>query len=307
MGLLVVGSVALDDVETGECAKKNILGGSASFFSVGASIFSDVNLVAVVGEDFPEKNLDLFRSKGIDLKGLEHAPGKTFHWSGRYAPDFSSRITLKTDLNVFADFTPKLPPDYRSVSHVFLANIHPTLQIQVLESLECTAFVAADTMNFWINGALNELLLLIKKLDLLIINDEEVRLLGGGSSIIEAAENVLKKGPKILVVKRGEHGATLFYGPNCFHLPAYPVRSVVDPTGAGDTFAAGLMGYLARKGSKTPDLEDLKQAMVCGTALASFAVEGFSLEGLIPVTVKDVYERYKKLGELTQFRQLQLL
>ncbi len=307
MGLLVVGSVALDDVETAKWTKKKVLGGSASFFSVGASIFSDVKLVAVVGEDFPQKNIELFRSKGIDLKGLERAEGKTFRWSGRYSVDFSSRVSLKTDLNVFAEFSPKLPPDYRSVSHVFLANIHPSLQLGVLENLDGGAFVAADTMNFWIDGALGELQRLIKKLDLLIINDEEVRLLGGGSSIIEGAQNVLQQGPEILVVKRGEHGATLFHRTHCFHLPAYPVRTVVDPTGAGDTFAAGLMGYLARKGSKHPTLEDLKQAMACGTALASFAVEDFSLDGLKVVTLNDVYERYKRLWELTQFDKLNLL
>lgn len=304
MGLLVVGSVALDDIETAEATRKGILGGSASFFSVGASLFTPTKLVAVVGEDFPEESIDIFRSKGVNLEGLERAEGKTFHWSGRYAVDFSSRTSITTDLNVFADFQPKLPASYKTVSHVFLANIHPALQLQVLESLDNVSFIAADTMNFWIDGELEELQTLIKKLDLLIINDEEARLLGGGSSIIEAAENVLKQGPKALVVKRGEHGATLFHGKNCFHLPAYPVRNVTDPTGAGDTFASGMIGYLAARSSTPPSLEDLKQAMVCGTALASFAVEGFSLEGLIPITLEDVYTRYKKIGELTQFELL---
>ena len=230
MSLLVVGSVALDDVETGEACKKGVLGGSASYFSVGASLLSPVKLVAVVGEDFPSEHVELLRSKGVDLEGLEKAAGKTFHWAGRYSVDFSSRTTLSTNLNVFADFNPKLPESYRSVTHLFLANIHPALQIQVLDSLEEVGFVAADTMNFWIDGALHDLQKLMKRLDLLIINDEEVRLLGGGSSIFEAAENVLKQGPKALVVKRGEHGATLFMGSDLFYMPAFPVRYVVDPT-----------------------------------------------------------------------------
>jgi sugar/nucleoside kinase (ribokinase family) len=301
MSLLVVGSVALDDVETAVASRRGILGGSASYFSMGASLFTPVQLVAVVGKDFPEEHLKLLRSREIDLEGLAHSPGETFRWSGRYSVDFSSRTTLSTELNVFADFDPKLPESYRHASHVFLANIHPSLQLKVLDQLADPKFVAADTMNFWIDGALPDLKKLLGKLDLLIINDEEVRLLGGGSSILEAAINVLEQGPKCLVVKRGEHGATLFAGDGMFFLPAYPVRIVKDPTGAGDTFASGLMGFLASRGGVPPGLDDLRHAMTCGTALASFAVQGFSLDGLTGLTLEQVHHRYRKLGELTQF------
>jgi sugar/nucleoside kinase (ribokinase family) len=307
MSLLVVGSVALDDVETAIASRRGVLGGSASYFSMGASLFAPVQLVAVVGEDFPEEHLKLLRTRDIDLEGLCSSPGKTFRWSGRYSVDFASRTTLSTELNVFADFDPKLPAAYRKASHVFLANIHPSLQLQVLDQLEDAKFVAADTMNFWIDGALPELQLLLQRLDLLIINDEEVRLLGGGSSILEAASNVLEQGPRCLVVKRGEHGATLFSPDGMFFLPAYPVRKVMDPTGAGDTFASGLMGFLASRGRTPPSLDDLRHGMTCGTALASFAVQGFSLDGLSGLTLEQIHERYRNLGELTQFELLESL
>jgi sugar/nucleoside kinase (ribokinase family) len=305
MSLLVVGSVALDNIETAEDSQKNILGGSASYFSMGASLFCPVQLVAVVGEDFPQKHIDLLASRPIDLTGLQRTAGKTFRWSGRYSVDFASRTTLSTELNVFADFDPCLPEDYRATSHVFLANIHPSLQLKVLDQLADPKFVAADTMNFWIDGALPDLQKLIKRLDLLIINDEEVRLLGGGSSILEAAQNVLALGPKALIVKRGEHGSTLFSSTGMFFLPAYPVRKVLDPTGAGDTFASGLMGYLASRAATPPTLEDFKQAMSCATALSSFVVEGFSLQGLVALSLDDVHRRYHRLAELTHFPRLE--
>ena len=305
MSLLVVGSVALDNVETAEDAKKEILGGSASYFSVGASMFCPVQLVAVVGQDFPQQHIDLLASRPIDLAGLKRSKGKTFRWSGRYAVDFSSRTTLSTELNVFADFDPSLPAGYKETSHIFLANIHPSLQLKVLEQLHKPLFVAADTMNFWIDGALPDLQKLLKRLDLLIINDEEVRLLGGGSSILEAAENVLSLGPKCLIVKRGEHGSTLFSKQGMFFLPAFPVKKVLDPTGAGDTFASGLMGYLASRAKTPPTFEDLKQAMSCATAVSSFVVEGFSLDGLIDLTLADVHRRYRQLSAFTHFPLLE--
>ncbi len=302
--LVVVGSVALDDIETAEEARTGLLGGSASYFSVGASLLCPVSLVAVVGEDFPEEYLEILRGRQVDLKGLDRAQGRTFHWAGRYSEDFSSRESLATDLNVFADFEPELPPEYRRASHVFLANIHPTLQAQVLDQLERPAFVAADTMNFWIQGTPQELAALLPRLDLLFLNDAEVRLLGHNASIPKAAAKVLAMGPKALVVKRGEHGASLYGADGAFHLPAYPIAEVRDPTGAGDTFAAGFMGYLAARGAMPPSFEDLKQALAVGTALASFTVEDFSLAGLLRATRAELYERYRTVGNLVRFQLL---
>ena len=307
MSLVVVGSVALDDIHTAEDSRINILGGSASYFSMGASLLSPVKLVAVVGEDFPEEHIRLFESRGVDLAGLQRREGKTFHWAGRYATDFTSRETLATDLNVFADFDPMLPESYRNAQHVFLANIHPSLQHKVLDQLASPLFVAADTMNYWIEGTPEELARLLPRLDLLVINDEEVRQLGESSSIAASARRVLEKGPKALVVKRGEHGASLYHEEGTFHLPAVSVDKVRDPTGAGDTFASGFMGYLAGRVPRRPGFEDLKQALAVGTALASFAVEDFSLQRLISLSLEEVYERYQRLARSIAFSPLESL
>ncbi len=307
MSLVVVGSVALDDISTAEESRTNILGGSASYFSVGASLLAPVKLVAVVGSDFPEEHIRLFESRGVDLMGLQRIEGKTFHWAGRYAKDFTSRESLATDLNVFAEFDPVLPDSYRDADHVFLANIHPTLQNKVLDQLSAPRFVAADTMNYWIEGTPEELARLLPRLDLLLINDEEVRQLGGTSSITASARKVLDKGPKALVVKRGEHGASLYHAQGTFHLPAATVDRVRDPTGAGDTFASGFMGYLAGRVPGKPTFEDLKQALAVGTALASFAVEDFSLQRLVDLPLDKVYQRYQSLAQSIRFVPIESL
>lgn len=307
MSLTVVGSVALDDVRTARAERKGILGGSASFFSVGASIFGPVRVVAVVGGDFPEAYKELFRKRNIDVEGLTEAEGKTFHWAGEYSADFSRRTSLRTDLNVFADFDPVLPRSYRQSSHVFLANIHPSLQLRVLDQVPQARFKAADTMNYWIDNAFDDLKRLLERVDLLAINDEEVRMLGGGTSIVEGAGKVLQMGPQALVVKRGEHGSTLFHSDGIFFLPSYPVHDVVDPTGAGDTFGAGLMGYLAHRVGGRPTFEDLRQALVCGTALASFSVEDFSLGGLLDLSLEQLEGRYREIAKMTCFDPLPTL
>ncbi len=304
MSLVVVGSVALDDIYTATDSRTNILGGSASYFSMGASLLAHVKLVAVVGTDFPDSHVKLFESRSVDLTGLQRVEGATFHWAGRYAPDFSSRTSLATDLNVFADFDPVLPESYRNAEYVFLANIHPALQHKVLDQLTSPLFVAADTMNYWIDGTPEELAKLLPRLDLLVINDEEVRLLGKDSSIPTSAQKVLAMGPKALVVKRGEHGASLYHRDGTFHLPAVAVETVVDPTGAGDTFASGFMGYLAGRVSDKPGFEDLKQALAVGTAMASFTVEDFSLHRLVDLTLQEVYERYRSLADSIAFAPL---
>lgn len=305
MTLVVVGSVALDDIHTSAESRTSVLGGSASFFSVGASVFGPVRLVAVVGEDFPEEYVERFRGRRVDVDGLTRAKGKTFHWAGRYTEDFSLRTSLTTELNVFAEFDPVLPESYRNATHLFLGNIHPRLQLKVLDQMKGRPFVAADTMNYWIENARDELGALFEKIHLLVINDEEARLLAGGTCIHHAAQAVRRMGPEAVVVKRGEHGASLFHPEGMFFLPAYPLEHVKDPTGAGDTFASGLMGYLAARTSPGKvTFEDLKQAMAFGTALASFTCQEFSLEGLWPLTLERLFQRYTELARMTCFSPL---
>jgi len=298
MALVVVGSVALDDVYTETEQRTGILGGSASYFSMGASVLTDVKVVAVVGDDFPDEYVELYRTRNVDTEGLVKKTGKTFHWAGRYSADFSTRTTLATDLNVFAEFDPKLPNSYRTASHVFLGNIEPGLQHKVLDQLESPLFVAADTMNYWIDHSFDRLMALLPRLDMLLINDEEARLLGRSSSLTAAAKKILALGPKSIVVKRGEHGASLYHEKGSFFLPAFPVKQVADPTGAGDSFASGFMGYLAGRVPGTPSFEDLKQALAVGTAVASFTVEHFSLDGLLHLDANKILERYQTLLDL---------
>ncbi|HEY3353281.1 MAG TPA: PfkB family carbohydrate kinase [Polyangia bacterium] len=302
LDLLIVGSVALDTIETATARRERILGGSASFAATSASFFTRPALCGVVGADFPAEHVEFLRGRGIGLDGLEHAAGKTFFWSGRYAPDFSSRTSLDTQLNVFADFRPRLPPSYRDPRFLLLGNIHPSLQLEVLAQVARPALVACDTMNLWIDSTPKELHDLLAKVDVLLLNDEEARQLSGEHSLLRAARAILAKGPKSVVVKRGDAGALLFHGGRIFAAPAFPLELVVDPTGAGDSFAGGFMGYLAGGAALTP--EAVRRAMICGSVLASFAVEDFSLDRLRHLTMAEIGARYREFRDLVDFCDL---
>jgi len=302
MSILVVGSVAYDTVETPFGRAERVLGGSASFFAVAASFFVPVNLVGVVGEDFGEKELAAFAGRHIDLEGLERTPGKTFHWQGKYSYDLNSRDTICTDLNVFEFFKPKIPARYRSARHVFLGNIDPVLQLDVLDQVEKPGIVACDTMNFWIQGKLEQLKRTLKRVDVLLINDAEARQLSGEWNIVKAARIIRALGPHTLVIKKGEHGVLMFSDEGSFAAPAYPLEEVFDPTGAGDTFAGGFLGYLA--GAEHHDETALRRAVIMGSALASFCVESFSLDRLLGLTRPEIDERFRLFKRLTHFETL---
>lgn len=291
--ILVVGSVAFDDLETPHGVRDGALGGSANYFSAGASLFAPIRLVAVVGEDFPQSHLDALAARGVDLDGLERVSGETFRWKGRYAAEDADAETLDTRLNVFEHFKPKIPAHYRSSPFVFLGNIHPALQLEVLDQIETPKLVAADTMNFWIHGEREALLRVLERIDMLVINETEAKLLAGEKNIFLAADAVRAMGPRILVVKRGAYGALLFHPDGTFFVPAVPLRAVVDPTGAGDTFAAGVVGALARTGSL--DFPDLRRAVLTGTVLASFTCQGFGLDRLLQVDRAQVEARLDEL------------
>jgi sugar/nucleoside kinase (ribokinase family) len=302
MSILVVGSVAFDTIETPFGRAERVLGGSAAYFAVAASFFNPVNLVAVVGQDFGEGQIAAFRGRSIDLSGLERAPGLTFHWSGKYSFDLNSRETLRTDLNVFEHFAPKIPAGYRASEHVFLGNIHPTLQQAVLDQVERPRLVACDTMNFWISGTPEELRRTLARVDVLLINDSEARELSGEWNLSRAARAIRAMGPRTLVVKKGEHGVVMFGRGGTFAAPAFPLEEVFDPTGAGDTFAGGFMGYLASR--PTVDETALRQAVIMGSTLASFAVEAFSLERLLSLSRAEIEERFGLFRRLTHFEAL---
>ena len=302
MSILVVGSVAFDTVETPFGRAEKVLGGSASFFSVAASFFVPVQLVGVVGSDFGEEQLAAFRGRNVDLEGLERAPGKTFHWQGRYSYDLNSRDTIRTDLNVFETFTPKIPEAYRSATHVFLGNIDPVLQRGVLDQVHKPRLVACDTMNFWIGGKLEELKKTLARVDVLLINDSEARELSGEWNIVKAARAIRSMGPRTLVVKKGEHGVLMFSDGGSFAAPAFPLEEVFDPTGAGDTFAGGFVGYLA--GARDYGDDTLRRAVVMGSTLASFSVEAFSLDRLLKLTRAEIDERFRRFKQLTHFENL---
>jgi sugar/nucleoside kinase (ribokinase family) len=287
--LLIVGSMAFDDLELPTITAKNVVGGSATYSAYAASVFSPVRIVAVVGEDFPSGDLEALSKRNVDLAGLERASGKTFRWAGRYDPNLVGRVTLDTQLNVFADFSPKLPKSYVDSPYVLLGNIHPALQIQVLDQIKSPKLVMADTMNFWIEGQPEALAAMLKRIDLLVINEEEARQLSGQHNITKAAKDILRRGPKSLIVKRGEYGALLFDGESTFFAPAYPLEDVVDPTGAGDTFAGAFAGYLA----KTGDLSGpgLRRAIMVGSAAASFCVEAVGTAKVGRLGVTDISTR----------------
>ncbi|HFE53390.1 MAG TPA: sugar kinase [Bacteroidetes bacterium] len=299
MSLVVVGSVALDTVTTPAGKVEDALGGSALYFSAAASLLGPVSVVAVVGEDFPEDEIEFLKARGVDFRGLEKRPGKTFRWGGVYSEDLNQRETLFTHLNVFEDFSPSLPDAYRDAPFLFLANIHPRLQSQVLDQMRQLKFVAMDTMNFWIEGTPDELAAVLKRVQMLVINDSEARQLSGESQLLKAVRVIREKGPQTVVVKKGEHGALLAHGDSLFWAPAYPVENVVDPTGAGDTFAGGMMGYLARAGEVNETT--LRRALMYGTALASFCVEDFSMRRLKTLTLEEVVQRLRTLREMTRF------
>ena len=299
MSILVVGSVALDSVETPFGKEDNILGGSATYFSTSASFFTDVNLVAVVGDDFPQEHVDYLRSRDIDLRGLARVSGKTFRWKGKYGYDLNDAQTLETDLNVFADFKPRIPEEYAATDYLFLANIDPELQMEVLNQVATPRIIACDTMNFWISSKPEALKKVLERVDILIINEGEARQLSGESNLVKAARKVLSFGAKTLIIKRGEYGVLMSNGSSIFAVPAYPLEEVFDPTGAGDTFAGGFMGYLANTGDTSED--GIRQAIFFGSVMASFNVEDFSLNRLKRLNYKEIEERYRELKSMTHF------
>ncbi|MBE0599118.1 MAG: sugar kinase [Desulfuromonadales bacterium] len=302
MSILVVGSVAFDSVETPFGQVEEVLGGSGTFFSASASFFTEVKLVAVVGEDFPPEHLEFLRQRKVDLAGLQTAPGRTFRWKGRYGFDLNEAHTLDTQLNVFESFSPRLPAGYEDSEFVFLANIDPELQLEVLQQVRHPRLIACDTMNFWISGKREALLRTLARVDALVINEAEVRQLAGEPGLVKAARAVLAMGPKTLIVKRGEYGVLMFTEHSTFAAPAFPLEEVFDPTGAGDTFAGGLIGHLAATRNLTE--AGLRKAIVFGSVMASFTVEDFSLNRLRTVSWADIEARYRTVKLLTDFEGL---
>ncbi len=299
MSLLVVGSVAFDSIRTPYGLVEEILGGSATFFSVAASWFTPVHVVAVVGEDFGEEQFQVFRERSIDTQGIERVAGRTFRWRGEYVGDMNQARTLETHLNVFEKFTPKIPASCQGTEFLFLGNIDPTLQLKVLLALPKLRTSALDTMNYWIQGMPAELAKVLARVDILIINETEARMLSGHHNLKKAAQKIQHMGPRTLVIKRGEHGATLFTANSVFSAPGLLLDEVQDPTGAGDTFAGGFMGYLA----KTEDLSEsnLRRAVVYGTVMGSFAVEEFGLRRLLRLAPGEIEVRYQQLKALAHF------
>ena len=299
MSVLIVGSTALDSIKTPKSENPRLLGGSASHAAVAASFFGPVQLIGVVGDDFPKRYLQLYRKHAINLDGLQMREGKTFHWSGEYELNMNRRRTLATELGVFETFNPTLPPSHRDTPFVLLANIAPSLQLHVLDQVRRPRFVAADTMDLWLNIALDDLLRLLKRIDALILNDSEAHQLTQADNIIEATRKIHKLGPKYVIIKKGEHGSLLSSPNGLFLAPAYPLQRVVDPTGAGDSFAGAMMGYLA--GAKGPVDDHIRRAMVHGSVVASFCCEGFGLNRTTKVTRADITRRMKELETLTKF------
>jgi len=299
MSILVVGSAALDTVETPFGTVEDALGGSAIYFSAAASYFAPVNLVAVVGDDFPKEKVEFLKKKDVDFSGLEVADGKTFRWGGKYGFDLNDRDTLFTHLNVFEKFEPKIPDSYKNSEYIFLANIGPDLQMDVLKQIQSPKLVALDTMNYWIGGNLPALRETLKHVDVLIVNDSEVRQLAYEANLVKASKIVQEMGPKTLIIKKGEHGALLITQDSFFWAPAYPLEFIYDPTGAGDTFAGGFMGYMAK--SDDISIDNLKRAVVFGSTMASFCVEKFSLERLENLTEEEIRQRFHEFWQMTNF------
>jgi sugar/nucleoside kinase (ribokinase family) len=301
VSVLVVGSVALDSVETPFGKADEVLGGSANYFAASASHQTPVQLVGVVGNDYPVEKLEPLRARGVDLAGLERAEGESFRWRGRYRHDLNSAETLETRLGVFSHFKPKLPPQFASAEYVFLANIDPRLQLDVLRQVTKPRLVACDTMNFWIESRRPDLLALLGKVDLITLNDGEARQLTEQANLVQAAKWILARGPRTVLIKKGEHGAFMFTKDSIFFAPAFPLESVFDPTGAGDSFAGGFMGWLARTG----DLGEanMRRAVIVGSAMGSFVVEGFSITRLLEITRADIDRRVGEFHRLVTFDQ----
>ncbi len=296
--LLIVGSIAFDDLDMPSGEHRDVLGGAATYSSLAASQLArgGVRVVGIVGTDFPEAHLEGLRTRGIDTAGVERAQGKTFRWHGRYSSDLASRTSLDTQLNVFADFSPKIPAAYRSSPFVLLGNIHPKLQLDVLDQVQKPRLVVADTMNFWISGEPTALAQMLARIDLLVINDEEARQLSGIHNLVRAAADIRKRGPSMLIVKRGEFGALLFDESGTFFVPAYPLEEVLDPTGAGDSFAGGLLGYLAARGEVTAST--LRKALYFAASLGSFCVEGIGPSRLLSLTRSELGARIAAFARL---------
>jgi sugar/nucleoside kinase (ribokinase family) len=297
--VLIVGSVALDAVRTPFGEVKEALGGAASYASVSASFFSPVRMVAVVGEDFPEAHVAEFARRGVDVRGLQRAAGSTFRWAGYYEYDLNQAHTTATELNVFEAFRPELPEDYRHTPYVFLANIDPELQLSVLNQIRRPRLVACDTMNYWIASKREKVLEVLARVDVALMNDAEARQLCGESNLIAAARQILNYGPGTVIIKKGEHGSLMLSQDAFFSAPGYPLEEVRDPTGAGDTFAGGLIGYLAR--CDNGDAGAMRRAIVSGSVMASFTVEGFSLQRLLHLQPEEIAERYHEIGAMTRF------
>jgi len=304
LSILVVGSVALDDVETQAGRRTRTLGGACTYFSTAASLYDRVSMVGVVGADFPQEHIAFFKARGIDLRGLQQVEGKTFFWAGRYGENLNEAETLDTQLNVFAGFHPVIPEDLRDAEYLFLANIDPDLQIEVLEQVGSPRVTALDSMNYWMTTKKETLTRALAMVDIVLLNEGEVKLYSQEANLIAGARYILALGPKALVVKRGEYGSMLItqgkgLGDDLFMVPAYPVERVVDPTGAGDTFAAGFMGYLARTGEISG--EALRRAVVHGTVVASFTVEDFSIDRLRTLALEEIEQRYEAFRRMTCF------
>jgi len=300
--ILVVGSVAFDSVKTPFGEAEEVLGGSATYFSVSASFFSKVRVVAVVGSDFSDEHAAIFKRHNIDASGLVRTEGRTFRWKGEYGFDLNEAHTLDTQLNVFESFKPELPDSYRDSGYVFLGNIGPELQAQVLDQVKQPRVVACDTMNFWIDGKLDALKKTLGRVDILVINDGETRMLAGEANLVQAANKIRAMGPRVLIVKRGEYGVLMFNDDSVFGAPAFPLEEVFDPTGAGDSFAGGFMGHLAQ----SQDLNDatFRRSIVYGSVMASFNVEEFSLKGLSKLTKTEIDGRFQQFQKLTHFDAL---
>lgn len=301
--IVIVGSLALDSIETPFGKVEDCIGGAGVYASTAASFFSNIGLVGVVGDDYPEESLKFLCDRGVDCSGVKVVEGgKTFRWAGKYEYDMNSAETLDTQLGVFGDFNPVVPEEYMSARYVFLANILPSVQLSVLDQVDAGCFTMADTMNFWIENAREDLLKVMQRVDLMLLNDGEIRQLTGTPNLAKAAQEILRMGPRYVVIKKGEYGATLVSEAGSFTLPCYPLQEVLDPTGAGDSFAGGFIGYLAwadRCGDP-----DLRQAMAIGTVMASRCVESFGLDSLAGTSTQDIYDRYFALKSMVEFQEL---
>jgi sugar/nucleoside kinase (ribokinase family) len=300
MKLLALGTVALDTVKTPSGKRDDILGGSATHFSLAARFFADVNLVSVIGEDFPQRHLDFLGKKGIDVSSVKRQQGKSFRWSGEYKGDLNEAITLNTHLGVLSTFSPEINRAQRKIKNIFLANVDPDIQMRLLNCIQSPGLVALDTMNYWINNKRGSLFKILKKADIFLANDAEARAISGERHLVNAAKALKKIGPKIVLIKKGEHGIISYFENEIFSLPAYPVDKLVDPTGAGDSFAGGFIGYLTK--AKKINKNTIKKAVVYGTIIASFNVEGFGIERTSQLNLKEINDRVKQFKRIMHFK-----